>query len=92
MHRLQVPRLTGIRLELATDVLHVRVDRALVRLERDAVHGVEQLRPGEDPAGLPGERGEQLELGRREVHLTVAGAYAQPRDVEGHIGGADHIG
>ena len=60
-----------IRLELAADVLHVGVDRALVRLEGHAVDGVEQLRPGEDPAGLAGERREQRELGRRELDAAA---------------------
>src|SRR5437773_5056133 len=67
VHREQVARLARIRLELPADVLHVRVDRALVRLERDAVHRVEELRPCEDAARCARERGEELELGRREL-------------------------
>src|SRR5215211_5222000 len=41
--RLNVARLPR-RLDLPAQVLDVRVDRALVRLERDAMDGVEQLR------------------------------------------------
>ena len=47
------------------------IDRALVRLERDAVDGVEQLAAREDAAGLPGQREQQLELGRGEVDAPV---------------------
>ena len=47
---LDVARGARIGLELAPDVLHVRVDRPLVRLERHAVDRVEQLGAREDPA------------------------------------------
>ena len=62
-----VARLARVRLELPAEVLDVRVDRPLVRLEGDAVDGVEQLRAGEDAARLAGHRGQQRELGRRQL-------------------------
>ena len=58
----------GIRLELATEVLHVAVDRPLVRLEAEAVDRVEELAAGEDPARLARQRREEVELGRRQRH------------------------
>src|SRR5450759_2603477 len=48
----QVPRPSRVRLDLFPDVLDVRVDCALVRLESDPAHGVEQLRPREHAARL----------------------------------------
>ena len=74
--RQQVARRARVGLELAPDVLDVGVDRPLVRLERDAVDGVEELGPGEDPAGLGGERREELELGR--VSARPAGRRRRP--------------
>jgi hypothetical protein len=38
-----VARFARVRLDLAAHVLDVRVDRPLVRLEGDAVDGIEQL-------------------------------------------------
>src|SRR5690348_6745070 len=51
-NRQQVARRARVRLDLAADVLDVSVDGALVRLERHAAHGIQQLRAREHPAGL----------------------------------------
>src|SRR5881397_152133 len=91
VHRQQVTRLARIGLELATDVLHVRVDGTFVRLERDAVHRVEQLRACEDPARRARERSEELELRRRELHGTRADAHAHARNVERDLARADDV-
>src|SRR5438552_12233534 len=53
VHGQQVTGTTGRRLDLLADVLHVGVDRSLVRLERDPGHGREQLGALEHPAGPP---------------------------------------
>src|SRR3970282_2067692 len=58
----QVARLPRVGLELAPDVLHVRVDGPLVGFERDAVHRVEELAAREHTPGLAGEREQELEL------------------------------
>src|SRR5947208_14971626 len=58
--REQIPGRGGIVLELPADVLHVRVDRALVGLERHAVHGIEQLRTREHATRIACERREEL--------------------------------
>src|SRR4029079_9829275 len=71
--RQQVARRAWLGLELAPDVLDVGVDRPLVRLERDPVDGVEQLGAGEDPAGLGGERREELELRGRQLDRAAGG-------------------
>src|SRR6266542_2726770 len=95
----QIARRVRLRLELATDVLHMGVDRALVRLEGDAMHRIEELGAREHASRLAGHRGEELELRRgeldpppgrgdphaRDVELEVAG----PADVPRRVGGLD---
>src|SRR5258708_13747578 len=61
MDRLQVVRLARIGLELAADVLHVRVDRALVPLEPHAVDRVEEPRARESAPGLARQRAAALQ-------------------------------
>ena len=92
VHRQQVSRARGIRLELVPNVLHVRVDSALVGFERHTVHGVEKLRAREDAAGLSSHRGDELELGRREIDDAVRHGRAHPRDVERDITDTDDLG
>src|SRR6185503_18173698 len=82
VHGLDEARPRGVRLELAADVLDVRVDGALVALEGHAVHRVEKLGAGEDAAGLSGHRHEDLELGRGQVHRAARDRGPQPRRVE----------
>src|SRR5215510_4622770 len=48
------------RTDLPPDVLDVRVDCPLVRLERHAAHCVEELRAREHPARLTGHQGDDL--------------------------------
>src|SRR5262249_8549592 len=62
MDRQDVARPAGLRLDLASEVLHVRVDRAVVRIDRDAVQRILELPAGEDPAGLADHRAQELEL------------------------------
>src|SRR3954470_8472268 len=78
-----------VRLDLAPQVLHVRVDRALVAVVVVALHPVDQLEAREDAAGRAGEREEQLELRRRELDgpplddgLVALGIEAEPPAVE----------
>src|SRR5919109_4097567 len=79
----------GVRLQLASDVLHVCVDRALVRLERDAVERVEELRAGEHAPRFARERRHESELRRREIDRSAAGGHAHARDVELDVADAD---
>src|SRR5215475_6164873 len=58
----------GVLLDLAPQVLHVRVDRPLVAIEFVAADAVDQLEPRVHPAGYGGERDEDAPLGRSQVH------------------------
>src|SRR5579859_2588680 len=57
--------------DLFPDVLDVRVDRALIRLERHASHRIEQLSAGEHPPRLPCHRGQDLELALGQIHALA---------------------
>ena len=70
----------------------MRVDRALVGLDRDAVDGVQELRAGEDPAGLPDERGEELELGRRELDGLAQDRHPHAPHVDLDVAGTKDVG
>src|SRR5438045_478501 len=72
VHRQHVARICRLRLDLAPQILDVRIDRALERLDRLAPNRIEQLRAGEHAPRLPCQRGEQLELGRRQVYCLVS--------------------
>ena len=78
-------------LELAAQVPDVAVDRPLVRLEREPVDRVEQLRPRPDAAGLARERRQQLELGRRQRDLAARGGHAAAGEVEPQVAGDDPL-
>ena len=60
--------------ELAAQPADVGVDRAVPGAVAPAPHVGEQLVAGEHHAGPRGEQREQVELGRREVHLVGADA------------------
>src|SRR2546429_8457862 len=55
-------RLDVLLPDLLPDVLDVRIDRALVRLERNASDRVQQLCAREHPAGLPRYQRHDLQL------------------------------
>src|SRR5205809_8014106 len=66
-HRQQVAWIVRIRLDLAAQILDVRVDGALVGLERHAANRTQQLGPAEDAPRLACHGRQQLELGRRQL-------------------------
>src|SRR3954464_8413739 len=77
------------RLDLPPQVLHVRVDRALVAVVVVALHAVDELEAREDAAGRAGEREQQLELRRRQLdgpalddRLVALGVEAEAAAVE----------
>src|SRR5712692_5510985 len=74
-------RLDVLRTDLLADVLDVGVDRALVGLESDASHGVQQLRAGEHPARLARHRGSDLELALGQIDAAATEARFHPRHV-----------
>ena len=67
------------------------VDRPLVRLERDALDGGQELRAGEDPPRLPRELEQQPELGRRELDAPAGDRREHARDVELDVAGAHEL-
>src|SRR5439155_14690702 len=75
-------RLDVLLPDLLPDVLDVCIDRALVRLERNAPHRVKQLRPGEDPAGLPRHQSHDLELALGQVHAPAAEPCFHPLHIQ----------
>src|SRR2546422_4015209 len=75
-------RLDVLLPDLLPDVLDMRVDRALVRLERDASHRVQQLRPREHPARLPRHQRHNLKFALRQIDAAAAESRFHPRHVE----------
>ncbi len=73
-----------VALDLAANVLDVRVDGALVRFHGHAVDRVEQLGASEDAARLARHVKEQLELCRRQVDAPPIDGCLHSRDVEQH--------
>ena len=68
------------------------VDRALVRLEGHAAHGIQQLRACEHPPRLAGHRRDDLELALRQIDTAARKPRLHPWDVELHVGAdADHV-
>src|SRR5437879_8620205 len=65
-------RLDVLLPDLFPDVLDVCIDRALVRLERDASDCVQQLSACEHPAGLPCHQRDDLKLAFGQVHTATA--------------------
>jgi len=63
----------------------VRVDRALVGLEGDAVNRIEELAPREDSPELPRERFEELELGWCQVDVVIGDLDAHPVDLPPYV-------
>src|SRR5438132_2353058 len=90
--RLEVAGRRRQGLDLPADVLHVRVDGALVRLERDAADRLEQLGAREDAAGLGGKRGEELELRRRELDGPAGDGRLEAWHVEDEVAGGYEFG
>src|SRR5437879_6962667 len=65
-------RLDVLLPDLLPDVLDVGVDRALVRLERDASHCVQQLRARENTARLPSHQRHDLKLSFGQIDAVAA--------------------
>src|SRR5262245_32877269 len=78
----------GLGLDLAADVLHVGIDRALVGLDRHAVHRVEQLPAGEHASGFGDQGGQELELGGGEFDGSTADRHPHLAGVDLDVSGA----
>src|SRR6185437_6111603 len=77
-----VPRVV---LDLAAQVLHVRVDRPLVAFELVSPHLVDQLEAGVDPPGDRGERAENPPLRGRKLDRRAAHGHRSPRLVDDQV-------
>src|SRR5438552_5080125 len=75
-------RLDVVLPDLLADVFDVRIDRALVGLESDASHRVEQLRACEHATWLPRHGGNDLEFALGQVHSVAAEAGLHSRHVQ----------
>ncbi len=77
--------------QLGAKVLHVAVDGALVTLKVVAEHLLDQLHAVVDAAGVTGKRGEQLELGGRQVDFLALDQHLVARDVNDQIAKVEHL-
>src|SRR6266851_9060235 len=78
--------------DLLPDVLDVGVDRALVRLESQAAHRVEQLGTREHSAWLARHQGHDLELALRQIDASAGDARLHPWHVQLDVrADADHV-
>src|SRR6185437_7754554 len=75
-------RVRRVLLDLAAEVLHVRVDRPLVALELVPAHPVDQLEAGVDAPGHGRERAEYPPLGGGERRLRAAHGHGPARLVD----------
>src|SRR5215469_6750343 len=75
-------RVTGILLDLAAQVLHVRVDRPLVALELIPANPVDQLETRVHPARHRGQGDQDSPFGRSQVDLGPADLRRPPRLVD----------
>jgi hypothetical protein len=90
--RADEPRLGPVLAELAPDARHVRVDDATARVVAVAPDAVHQLLATEDDAGLAGEREQDLELERGELHLLAVDAHLAFGRVDREPGVFDRVG
>src|SRR5215204_7763830 len=65
-------RVLGVVLDLGSQAVDVRVNRAVVALVGVVPNLLQEVLPREDAAGVGGEEPEQLELLGRELDLPVA--------------------
>src|SRR5207237_5287803 len=85
VHRQDVARIAGVGLDLAADVLDVRVNRALEGLDGVSAHRVEELRAREHASRMPRERRQQLKLRRRQLHGRTAPIPFHSLPVNGYV-------
>src|SRR5262249_15375717 len=83
--RLHDPRIAGIVLDLAAQVLHVRVHGALIPFELVATDPVDQLEPRVHPAGHRGQCQQQAPFGGGEVNGRAAYHDRPPRLVDDQL-------
>src|SRR6185503_7340491 len=90
--RTNEPRLGAILAQLPADARHVRIDDASTRVVAVAPDAIHQLLAAEDDAGLAGEREQDLELERGELHLLAVHAHLALGGVDGEPALVDRLG
>src|SRR5438094_10321623 len=91
-HREQIAWIVRIRLDLAAQVLDVRVDGALIGLERNPANRTQQLSAAEDTPWLAHHGRQQLELGWRQLDPAPADRQLHARHVELDVAETYQIG
>src|SRR5205823_9623189 len=91
-HREQIAWIVRIRLDLAAQVLDVRVDGALIGLERNPANRTQQLSAAEDTPWLAHHGRQQLELGWRQLDPAPADRQLHAWHVELDVADADQVG
>ena len=81
-------RVLGVGLELAAEAGDAVVDRAVVALVVARRRQAEEVVAGEDPAGVGGEGGDEVDLHRAEID-RVAGGVAQAEGAQVEAVGAE---
>src|SRR6185312_8377886 len=85
------PAGAGVDAELLAQPAGMGVERARAALRPEAPHRLEQLGLREDPAGLGGERRQELVLLGREVDLDAADRDLARERVHGQVAVADDL-
>ena len=89
---LDIPGPSRIGLDLAPEVFDVRVHAAVKAVKRYTVNRLEQLLAAEDSSRLADQRGQQLELGGRQIHGLAGELGCHGCHVQLHITSPDHSG
>src|SRR6266540_6749075 len=85
-----VARVAGIGLELAAQILDVRVHGAVESGVVHVVRQLQELRASERAARLAGQDRQQVELGRGQLDRRSADAHAATLEVDRQVAGAQH--
>src|SRR4249919_3046838 len=92
VNRADEPRLGAILAQLPANARHVRIDHASTRVVAVAPDAIHQLLAAEDDAGLAGEREQDLELERGELHLPAVHAHLAFGGVDREPAVVDRLG
>ena len=83
--------LLGIIAQLGAKVLHVAIDGALIALKVVPKHLLDQLHTVVDTAGMTSKRGEQLELGSRQIDFLAFDQDLVARDIDDQIAEVEYL-
>ena len=83
--------LLGIIAQLGAKILHVAIDGALIALKVIPEHFLDQLHAVIHTAGMTGKRGEQLELGSRQIDFLALDQDLVARDIDDQIAEVEYL-